>query len=101
MKTICLLLFAAVALVLSNPVSSEEMPDSTTFTQLDRNHDGYISIIEATGQNELLQQWTEVDKDTDGKLEKAEFSAFEIQQSTGYVPDVDPDEAEIGAAPTD
>jgi len=48
----------------------------------------------------LLRQWTEVDKDTDGRLEMTEFSAFETEPER-FVPAINPDEAHIGAAPTD
>ena len=102
MKAISLFTFAAVALVLSQGLPAEEMSD-VTFQQLDQNNDGYVSIIEATGQNELLKKWTEVDKDTDGRLEVTEFSAFEEQSAASYVPNdySDADDPEIGAAPTE
>jgi len=48
----------------------------------------------------LLRQWSEVDVDTDGRLEITEFSAFEEEPAT-YVPAVDPDDPNIGSAPTD
>ena len=103
MKAICLFAFAAVALVLSQGLSAEEMSEHATFQQLDQDNDGYVSIIEATGQTELLKKWTEVDKDTDGRLEVTEFSAFEEQPASLYVPNdySDADDPEIGAAPTE
>ncbi|WP_455365965.1 hypothetical protein [Kaarinaea lacus] len=91
---------ASAAMVLSSGLSAEEIPGAAKFQELDQNKDGYVSIVEATGQNELLRQWTEVDNNTDGQLEMTEFSAFEVEQER-YAPPVNPDEAEIGAAPTD
>ncbi len=92
-------LIASGAVVLSLGLSAEEMSSQATFQQLDQNKDGYVSIIEATGQNELLKQWSTVDTDTDGRLEITEFSAFEEEPAT-YSPAVDPDDVDIGAAPT-
>ena len=93
-------LIASGAVVLSLGLSAEEMPGQATFQQLDQDSDGYVSIVEATGQTELLRQWSTVDTDTDGKLEITEFSAFEEEPAT-YVPAVDPDDVDIGARPTE
>ena len=98
MKAIPIL--ASAAIVLSTGLSAEEIPGAATFQELDQDNDGYISIVEATGQNEILRQWTEVDKDTDGRLEMTEFSAFETEP-VGFEPEVKPDEAHIGAAPAE
>ena len=92
-------LIASAAVMLSLGLSAEEMAGQATFQQLDRDNDGYVSIIEAIGQNELLKQWSNVDTDTDGRLEMTEFSAFEEEPAT-FVPAVDPDDVDIGAAPT-
>jgi Ca2+-binding EF-hand superfamily protein len=92
--------FASAAIVLATGLSAEEIPGAAMFQELDQDKDGYVTIIEATGQNELLRQWTEVDNNTDGRLEMTEFSAFEVEPET-YVPVVTPDEAHIGAAPAD
>ncbi|MCI0506693.1 MAG: hypothetical protein L0Z73_11355 [Gammaproteobacteria bacterium] len=97
MKATCLLVSAAV--VLSPGLSAEEMQSQPSFQQLDSDKDGYVTIIEATGQNQLLRQWTEVDKDTDGRLEMTEFSAFETEPGT-FVPVENPETPEIGAGPT-
>ena len=87
---------AAMALLLPLGLLADESDKPVTSQQLDMDHDGYITLIEATGHTQLLRKWTEVDKDTDGRLEKTEFSAFEIQPK--FVPD--PEDVEIGAAPT-
>ena len=91
---------ASAAMVLATGLSAEETQGQTSFQQLDSDNDGYVTILEATGQNQLLRQWTEVDKDTDGRLEMTEFSAFEIEPER-FIPAVNPEEAHIGAAPTD
>ena len=86
---------AAVAVMLPMGLTAEEVQRRATFQQLDIDKDGYVSVIEATGHINLLRKWGEVDKDTDGRLEAAEFSAFEIEPT--FVPD--PEDVEIGAAP--
>ena len=92
-----ILSLAAVAVMLPLGLLADETQRPVTFQQLDMDNDGYVSIIEATGHTNLLRKWSDVDTDTDGRLEATEFSAFEIEPT--YVPPVDPDEAEIGAAP--
>lgn len=86
---------AAVAVMLPLGLSAGETQRPVTFEQLDMDRDGYVSIIEATGHTELLRKWSTIDKDTDGRLEMIEFSAFEVEPT--FVPD--PEDEEIGAAP--
>jgi len=76
-----------------------EQTNTTTAANLDKDGDGYISLMEATGQNELLRNWSVLDHDSDGKIELSEFSAFESKQGPAQFyepPDVSP---EPGAAP--
>lgn len=94
-------LFAAAAIIFPLGLSAGDMREQSTFSQLDKDGDGYVSINEATGQMELLKEWANVDKDTDGMLEQAEFSAFEEAPSATFTPLVNPDEPEPGAGPTD
>lgn len=86
---------AAVAVIFPTVISAGETQSPATFEQLDMNKDGYVSVIEATGHINLLRKWGKVDANSDGRLEAAEFSAFEIDPT--FVPD--PDDVEIGAAP--
>ena len=78
MNTIKLMIFSALTLALS--VSAEELPGAKTFKSLDTDGDGFISIIEATGQNDLLRNWVNIDTDANGLVEMSEFSAFESEQ---------------------
>jgi hypothetical protein len=88
---------AAVAVMLPLGLSAEETQGPASFQQLDMDRDGYVTIIEATGHTQLLRKWTAVDTDTDGRLEAAEFSAFEIEPT--FAPPINPDDVDIGAAP--
>lgn len=92
------LLKALVAAVVILPAGllASETQNQPSFQQLDMNNDGFVSVIEATGHTQLLMQWVDIDTDSDGKLEAAEFSAFEIDP--GFVPPEDNEEF-IGAAP--
>ena len=69
---------------------------AVTFDDLDTNHDGYISADEAKANPDLWKKFTQADKDSNGKLDVSEFSAFEER----FVPADDMEEPEPGAAPT-
>merc|ERR1712058_27549 len=49
-------------------------PDSEIFKALDKNHDGHVTLTEATSKAELAFQL--LDKDHDGFLTKSEFSGM-------------------------
>jgi len=91
---------AAIAVLVPLGISAGEMQDRASFQQLDKDHDGSISVIEATGQIQLLREWGNVDKNSDGMLEQSEFSAFEEANPELTFEPVDPEPPEIGAAPT-
>ena len=93
-RTILLVIFA---LAFTLPVSAERVDTNKQFRMLDADNNGFISIIEATGQNELLMKWSETDKNTDGQLEISEFSMFEPGQQ--FVPPADDEQPDPGAAP--
>jgi len=54
-------------------------PDAT-FQGLDQNKDGKLTAVEVKDNVELSRQWTEIDKDDNGAIDRAEFSAFEAMQ---------------------
>jgi Ca2+-binding EF-hand superfamily protein len=93
------------AVLLSMPSMAEEMSQAEQFSKLDKDNDGYVSINEATGHNEMLKKWVDIDKDENGKLEFSEFSAFETMseedpnKAKSFEPPTNEDEPEIGAAP--
>lgn len=53
-----------------------ERPETTNaFYSMDQDADGYLSQQEA--DESLRTQWNDVDRDANGKVDEAEFSAFE------------------------
>lgn len=50
------------------------------FSELDKNHDGYVSKEESRQIQGLSNNFTQYDKNKDQKLNRTEFSAFEEQE---------------------
>lgn len=53
------------------------------FEELDSNQDGFVNREEAQNEQQLIQNWDQVDQDSDGQISQTEFSAFEAQPSGG------------------
>lgn len=103
------LLIAAAVIFPLSACAEGDTPDvlgsestEQSFKSLDTNNDGYISQKEAKADPMLSKQWDAADANSDGKVEKSEFSAFEAGTTPArtYVPEEDYDEPGIGAAPT-
>ena len=64
------------SLMLSSTLFAGDMsrPD---FSTLDTNQDGSLSAVEAATDPELSKNWSDIDKDENGVIDQAEFSAFE------------------------
>ena len=45
------------------------------FDRLDKNKDGYLTGAELTTQEALTSNWIAVDRDADGRISRAEFTA--------------------------
>ncbi len=61
--------------------TSPPMPSGVGFGTLDLNRDGHLSKDEAAARPELVDRWSRADTDNDGLIDRAEFSAFEVQSS--------------------
>ena len=86
---------AALFLATSGYAISGEIP--STFEDFDKDGNGYISMEEANSVTTLSENFKTSDTNSDGKLDSAEFSAFEGQGRMSP-----PEESEIpepGAAP--
>ena len=63
---------------LSSPSSSSSAATGgDKFTKLDKDTDGMVSKVEAKKDKDLAKQFDTLDSNKDGKLDQAEFSAFE------------------------
>jgi hypothetical protein len=58
-------------------VSSAVIAGSATYKALDENEDGFISSKEAEAIPTLVEKWSEVDVNDDGKIDAVEFARFE------------------------
>jgi hyperosmotically inducible protein len=55
--------------------SATASAQSSEFSALDRNRDGYLSRIEALGAPEIYKRFAQFDKDSDKRLSPAEYTA--------------------------
>ena len=92
----CIMSFL-ILFILVPVLMAAEVPK--TFDELDDDQDGYISKSEAKEQTELSKAWKGADKDSDERLDIAEFSAYYGKER--FTPPEGMEEPEIGAAPFD
>jgi len=57
----------------------EQHREQVSFQAMDQDRDGYISHEEARTHTRLQQNWQQADQNGDGRLDEAEFSAWESQ----------------------
>ena len=95
-KKASFIIAVASAIVLSTaPAVAEEYVQ--TFEEIDVDGDGYISVKEAEVRTDLSENLQASDTNQDGKLNSAEFSAFEGKGR--FTPPEESEIAEPGAAP--
>ena len=58
---------------------STALASENQFNKLDADADGYITAEEAAAHEGLQAGWTDTDVNADGKVDAAEFSAFEMK----------------------
>jgi Ca2+-binding EF-hand superfamily protein len=80
-------LSAVLLVVTASPLATASYADdaqqsepSAAFLALDQNKDGKLTAVEVRTEPELSQRWTQIDKDENGAIDEAEFSAFEAMQ---------------------
>ncbi len=86
-----ILAFASGAALAQDDGSMSQQPPSgggqqPMFNQLDSNQDGTISQDEAKADPQLEQNWAQADKNGDGSVDQAEFSAFEEEMTAPSSP---------------
>lgn len=74
--------FGLSGLLLLATFTVAEGQQATGFDKLDKNQDGVLSAAEASDSKNLSTQWTNVDSDGSGSIDRAEFSAFETEEIT-------------------
>jgi len=85
MKNKLILIACAGALFSTAALAGEKGDEHKTFSDLDTDNSGAISIEEAAGDQQLTQEWLKLDANHDGALEEAEFSRFEeMKKSSDY-----------------
>lgn len=69
------------ALLVVGGVCNAVTAGEDAFMKLDRNADGFISAEESIMNDALYKGWPSADANNDGRVDSAEFSAFEINSS--------------------
>ena len=62
---------------------SMERSTSTSFNDMDKDRDGYLTKREAANSSHLVQQWEQADRDANQQIDRSEFSAFESKAQKG------------------
>lgn len=70
---------AAGAQTFPETISPSGASGSSEYTKLDKDKDGNISRKESVANKDLSKKWDRLDVNKDGKLDTAEFAAFEIE----------------------
>ena len=84
MKSKWVLLACTSALFSTAALAGEMNEEQKLFNNFDADNNGTISMEEAANNQQLTQEWINLDTNHDGKLEEAEFSRFEeLKSSSG------------------
>jgi hyperosmotically inducible protein len=71
----CVTLFLMLVSAAAWAQDATEPATRSEFITLDRNRDGYISKVEALGNQEVHKRFSAFDQDRDGRLSEAEYAA--------------------------
>lgn len=66
-------------------ISKAMRSEGSTFAELDKNKDGYISKAEAAADPALARDFDKFDLNNDGKLNRAEYLAGRAKEDTSLV----------------
>ncbi|WP_428625442.1 hypothetical protein [Sedimenticola sp.] len=86
MKTTTLAKLFGLSVMMSSAALLAADMNAVQFDALDQNQDGQLTASEASRDAKLSENWTEVDKDANGAIDRAEFSAFESMQGKSEQP---------------
>lgn len=96
MKNRLIVLIGVGALFSSLVVIAAGTDNDAVFMALDKDKNGMISKDEVSSAKKLMDDWSKIDTNKNGTIEKAEFAALE--SATAYTPEESENEP-IGAAP--
>ena len=68
---------------MSTEMGTTSSAQAADFSQLDTDNNGAISPSEAASRPNLTKNWSKIDENEDGQVDRAEFSAFEKQDTQG------------------
>ncbi|MFN2329854.1 MAG: EF-hand domain-containing protein [Chromatocurvus sp.] len=74
---------AAAAAGSGYSTGTEGAASSVDFQNLDKNQDGSLNKTELDAQPALKEDWVRMDTNSDGVIDRAEFSKFETMQNPG------------------
>lgn len=57
--------------------------DMPSFQQLDQDRDGYLTQQDVQQYDQIKNRWQQIDRNSDQRVDRAEFSAFEAQSRQG------------------
>lgn len=63
------------------PFATVAWAGDDSMKRLDSNSDGVISKEEAVDNKKLVINWDTIDSNKDGQIDRAEFSAFEMEDT--------------------
>ncbi|VAW89062.1 hypothetical protein MNBD_GAMMA18-1535 [hydrothermal vent metagenome] len=77
------ILIACAGTLFSSIALAEDMGgEQPTFANLDTDRNGTLSVEEAAANQQLAQEWRNLDTNSDGLLEEAEFSRFKMMEES-------------------
>ncbi len=71
-------ILSAVFTTLISTAALAESSAAIAFNELDANKDDGLSAAEAGALPDISAQWSTLDADADGKLNRAEFAAYQM-----------------------
>jgi len=79
MKNILFWIFAVMVLIdlgwVAVPMQAAEPEQFPAFSEIDKDKDGYITADESMAVPGLMEQLTSLDRNADGKIDKAEYAS--------------------------
>jgi EF hand domain-containing protein len=88
-----------IALAAGGALAQSKSATDKYFDSLDLNGDGYVSLAEAAGNEEVVKRFDRADKNHDGKLSRKEFANLKNVKVRVAAKKKEPSAAVGGTAP--